>query len=210
MFSLHKPDESTVQRFLEAEARLELTYPDIGATAGETPVGYKVNHTRIELGSGQAVYDAAVEALRSWDQFGLPWISIGPARAAIKIGGVVAIVARKFGCWWLNSCRIVYVTEVRGPVERFGFAYGTLPAHMGRGEERFLVEWDRATDQVWYDILAFSQPQHILCKIGYPFFRLSQRQFARGSAAAMRRAIAAKCQLSSQPVAKPARLVGTA
>lgn len=210
MYSLRKPDNQMVERFLEAESRQDLTYPDVGATAGETPAGYKVNHTRVELGSGEAVYDAAVEALKGWDQFGLPWVTIGPDRAAIKTGGVVAVVARKLGVWWLNSCRIVYVTEVRGPVHRFGFAYGTLPAHMGRGEERFLVEWDRESDQVWYDILAFSKPQHLLCKIGYPFFRLSQKQFARGSAAAMQRAVAAKCNAARRSTRERPRLVGSA
>jgi uncharacterized protein (UPF0548 family) len=28
-------------------------------------------------------------------------------------------------------------------VERFGFAYGTLPCHLVAGEERFQVEWDK-------------------------------------------------------------------
>jgi hypothetical protein len=28
-------------------------------------------------------------------------------------------------------------------VERFGFAYGTLPCHLVAGEERFVVEWDK-------------------------------------------------------------------
>ena len=51
------------------------------------------------------------------------------------------------GLWWLNACRIVYVVDEAGPVTKFGFAYGTLPGHAGTGEERFLVEWDRASDE---------------------------------------------------------------
>ena len=71
----------------------------------------------------------------------------------------MAVIARRLGLWWLNACRIVYVVDEPGPVSRYGFAYGTLPDHAGSGEERFLVEWDRASGEVWYDILAFSRPQ---------------------------------------------------
>jgi uncharacterized protein (UPF0548 family) len=67
---------------------------------------------------------------------------------------------------------------------KFGFAYGTLPDHVERGEERFLVEW-QADDSVWYDILAFSRPQHPLAKLGQPLVRRLQKQFASESMAAM-------------------------
>jgi uncharacterized protein (UPF0548 family) len=91
--------------------------------------------------------------------------------------------------WWLNACRIVYAVDEMGPVCRFGFAYGTLPGHAESGEERFLVEWDRADDDVWYDIIAFSRPNHLLARLGYPLTRRTQKRFARDSAAAMRKAV---------------------
>ena len=93
------------------------------------------------------------------------------------------------GCWWLNSCRIVYVIDEQNPVWRFGFAYGTLPGHIEAGEERFLLEWSAADDIVWYDILAFSRPRHMLARLGYPLVRRMQKQFGRDSAAAMRRSV---------------------
>ena len=34
---------------------------------------------------------------------------------------------------------------------------------------------------VWYDILAFSKPRHVLAKLGYPLSRYLQRKFARDS-----------------------------
>jgi uncharacterized protein (UPF0548 family) len=101
----------------------------------------------------------------------------------------VAVVARLFGLWWLNACRIVYVVDEQGPVQRFGFAYGTLPGHAESGEERFTVEWREAAGAVWYDIQAFSRPRQVLARLGYPLARRLQRRFARGSAAAMRRAV---------------------
>jgi uncharacterized protein (UPF0548 family) len=76
-----------------------------------------------------------------------------------------------------------------GPVSRFGFAYGTLPDHAGTGEERFLIEWNREDNSVWYDILAFSRPNHFLTRLGYPLVRRTQKRFGRESAAAMQCAV---------------------
>ena len=89
------------------------------------------------------------------------------------------------GLWWLNACRIIYVVDESGPINTFGFAYGTLPGHVESGEERFLIEWDRKDNSVWYDILAFSKPNHVLAWLGYPYVRLKQAQFRRHSAASM-------------------------
>jgi uncharacterized protein (UPF0548 family) len=44
---------------------------------------------------------------------------------------------------------------------------------------------------VWFDILAFSRPNHLLTWLGYPLVRRSQKRFGRDAAAAMFRAIAA-------------------
>src|SRR5262249_20824062 len=70
-----------------------------------------------------------------------------------------------------------------GQVQRYGFAYGTLPEHAESGEERFTVEWHEADDAVWYDILAFSRPHQLLVRLGYPLARRLQKRFARDSAA---------------------------
>ncbi len=104
---------------------------------------------------------------------------------------MVAILARSLGVWWLNACRIVGVVNDDGPVRRFGFAYGTLPDHVGSGEEQFLVEWNQEKDEVWYDILAFSRHRHVLARLGYPWMRRLQKRFGRESAAAMCWALAA-------------------
>ncbi len=77
----------------------------------------------------------------------------------------------------------------REPIQRYGFAYGTLPDHAETGEERFLVEWDRASGEVWYDILAFSRPHLLLTRLGYPYVRRVQKRFGRESAAAMLKAV---------------------
>ena len=109
----------------------------------------------------------------------------------IRPGEVMAVVARAIGLWWLNACRIVYVVDEVEPIQRFGFAYGTLPDHAAIGEERFMVEWDQADNSVWYDILSFSRARHILARLGYPMFRRKQMQFGRDSAATMLRVVRA-------------------
>ncbi|MFM7150397.1 MAG: DUF1990 family protein, partial [Gemmataceae bacterium] len=48
---------------------------------------------------------------------------------------------------------------------------------------------DRDTDRVHYDIFAFSRPNHLLTRLGYPMVRLQQKRFGRDSAAAMFRAV---------------------
>ncbi len=190
MLFLRRPKQETIRAFLAAQARLDLTYAAVGATATTPPAGYAVDHTRIKLGEGEQVFLAAQKALERWQQFRLGWLRASPEDTAIKEGQVVAILARSLGLWWLNACRIVAVVNDVGPVRRFGFAYGTLPDHAGSGEERFLVEWDRDAGDVWYDILAFSRPRHFLARLGYPWMRQVQKRFGRESAAAMRRAVA--------------------
>jgi len=96
--------------------------------------------------------------------------------------------------WILNACRIVYVIDDTGPTDIFGFAYGTLPGHVERGEERFSVQWNYADDSVWYDILAFSRPNHWLARLGYPYVRRLQKRFARASQQAMLSAVSRASQ----------------
>ncbi len=190
MLFLRKPAAGTIRAFLAAQAKLDLTYAAVGATTTTPPAGYVMDHTRIKLGQGEMVFAAARAALERWQQFQTGWLEARPEDTPIKEGQVVAILARSTGVWWLNACRIVAVVDEDGPVNRFGFAYGTLPDHAGSGEERFLVEWDRQEGSVWYDILAFSRPRHFLARLGYPWVRRVQKRFGRESAAAMRRFVA--------------------
>lgn len=187
---LRKPSPNTVQAFLASQAKLDFSYPAVGATGTTPPNGYVVDRTRVRVGDGERAFDAGVSALCKWDHFRLGWVEAIPSEDVIRPGTVVAVLAGAFGTWWLNACRIVYVVDdQQGPLRRWGFAYGTLPGHAESGEERFLIEWDRDDDAVCYDILAFSRPRHPLARLGYPLARRLQRRFARDSAAAMLRAV---------------------
>ncbi len=189
MLSLRKPSEESIRSFLLAQASLPFTYSDVGATATTPPAGYDVDRTRVKLGEGESIFRSATAALKRWEQFRLGWVDAWSPETPIQIGAVVAVMGYALGLWWLNACRIVYVVDEPGPIQRFGFGYGTLPGHVESGEERFLIEWNQDDDTVWYDILAFSRPSHILTRLGYHAVRRRQKRFGRDSSAAMRAAV---------------------
>jgi uncharacterized protein (UPF0548 family) len=192
MLSLQKPSPDTIRRFLTAQAASEFTFSAVGATAGQPPAGFVVARTRIKLGEGRKTFQIARAGLERWEQFNPGWLEAYSPEMRIQAGEVMAVLARAIGLWWLNACRIVYVVDEVEPIQRFGFAYGTLPDHAAIGEERFMVEWDQADNSVWYDILSFSRARHILARLGYPIFRRKQMQFGRESAAAMLRVVHAE------------------
>ena len=189
MYSLTKPTLPQIQRFIAWQQEMPFSYPETGASRDKLPVGYTVDHHRIRLGRGAATFARAKAALRRWAMFQLEWVQLCWPTTPLEVGCTVAVLIRGPAIWSLNACRIVYVLDEVAPLERFGFAYGTLPAHAGRGEERFSVEWRHADDSVWYDILAFSRPDHLLAKVGYPYMRYLQKRFAAGSKQAMLRIV---------------------
>ena len=184
MFLIREPSEEDAARFVASQRDLPFTYAEVGATNATPPTSYTVDHNRIQIGAGEATYRNAVDALKNWRHFDLGWVTIAPRGVRVEVGATVAVKARAFGTWSLSATRVVYTIEEG---RRFGFAYGTLPDHVEKGEERFLVEW-LPDDTVWYDILAFSKPHGLLPRLANPWLRRLQRRFAQDSKAAMARA----------------------
>jgi uncharacterized protein (UPF0548 family) len=181
-----------IERFLAAQRDLPYTYPEIGATRVMTaPANYNLDHNRIRLGVGEATFERATAALRRWAMFDIGWVRLCWPETPLAVGATFGVAIKHFGFWSLNSARIVYLLDDDGPNRRYGFAYGTLPGHAERGEERFMVEWCHDDNAVWYDLLAFSRPNHPLAWAGYPLTRTLQRRFARDSLAAMAQAVRA-------------------
>ncbi len=182
MFTLLRPHAKQIETFLAQQQSLPHSYPEVGYTSRpEDLPGYNNDFNYIHLGTGDAVWEAAKEAIREWRMFPAPWTFISPFHAPILPGTVVAMSARVLGTWWLNSCRIVYTMDED---RRFGFAYGTLPGHVECGEEIFMVE--RTEEHVVrYVLKAFSKPRHVLARLGYPIARAYQRKFVRDSKIAM-------------------------
>jgi uncharacterized protein (UPF0548 family) len=189
MFLLTKPSAAQVRHLIAAHRDLPFSYPEIGATRTTPPPGYNIDHNRVHLGVGELCFKQAVSAIRSWKQFDLGWVQALPADTPIEVNAAVGVLARHLGFWSLNVARIVYLIDETGPVEKFGFAYGTVSSHVERGEERFTVEWHRDDDSVWYDILAFSRPNKAIVKLGSAYARRLQKRFAQDSLKVMTAAV---------------------
>ena len=185
VFFWQKPDRATLERLLASHSAEPFSYAAVGATEAEPPADYNVDHNRVSLGRGLDQFQVAKRNVDGWKMFDLPWIELFPARPSIEVGASVAVAVRHLGFWSVNVSRVVYVIDEDS---RYGFAYGTLPGHAEEGEERFSIEHDPMTDEVWYDLYAFSKPRHPLARIGYPFTRYMQQRFVRESLAAMKRA----------------------
>lgn len=179
-----------MRNFLHGAAAADFSYAAPGSTREEparAPAGFDLDQSVVLIGRGAADFQAARAALQRWTMFPAPWTAVLPADTPVKTGANVALLIRVLGFWWLNAARVVYVVD---EPRRWGFAYGTLPAHVERGEELFLIELG-ADDQLRYTIRAFSRPQHPLVRLGYPYARWLQRRFRVESSAALERAVAA-------------------
>ena len=187
MFLLAKPNPQSVQAFLFAQKNHRFSYAEVGHSRNGAPHGYTCDHNRVELGTGEDVFERAIAALQEWKMFEMRWIELCWPNTPIEPGSDVAVLVSHFGFWSLNGCRIVYVVKEDGPVKKRGFAYGTLSSHGEIGEERFTVEFDTESQVVWYDLFAFSRPGPV-ARFAYPVARTLQKRFARDSKRAMQKA----------------------
>jgi len=185
MLFLTRPPEQAIRAITKNHEKENYSYVEVGNSRGKLPAGYKILRGAVELGKGSDKFKRACTALRSWKMFELPNVWLHWPSAPIASGVVVAVLIKHFGFWSLNFCRVVYVIDEDGPKRRFGFAYGTLIEHGEIGEERFMIEWDPATDAVAYEILSFSRPADWKTRIANPFVRRLQNQFITDSLAAM-------------------------
>ena len=203
MITIRRPSDRDVDQFLAVQRSLPFSYQYAGCSRGQRglPTGYAVGHYRVCLGGGRNCFVAAQQAMRRWRMFP-DGVTPHPAQPDIHDGTCVAVRMRAPGCWVLAACRVVYVVDERvegahGTVSRFGFAYGTLPGHVARGEERFLVEWCEADEGVWFDLLAISEPQPFVLWLGLPLMRFYQRRFVVNSCRAMCAATANAAHLAA-------------
>jgi uncharacterized protein (UPF0548 family) len=191
MFFLTRPTAQRIDRFRQTAEQDTFSYPEVGATLeGVFPDQYNVDQNRVRLGQGLSLFNQAYAALQAWKMFELGWVELLHPPEPVALDQTVLVLARTFGLYSLSASRIIaMIDRDDGQTWRRGFSYGTLIHHIERGEERFSVEYHREDDSVWYDILAFSIPQHPFARLGYPLSRAAQRRFARDSKSAMLRAI---------------------
>ena len=188
MFSLFKPSPDTIREFLAKQNDQQFSYEQVGASRATAPAGYVVDHNRVQLGVGRAAFERAKNAVQQWKMFDITWLQLCWPNVPIETGATVTVVVHHLGFWSLNACRIVYTMQEGGAIEKYGFAYGTLPDHAAMGEERFSVEFHADDEKVWYDVYAFSRPRP-LARLAFPYSRALQKRFAEDSKKAMKRAV---------------------
>ena len=171
VFRLRRPDPEHVSHFLARQRTAPLTYPEVGATFDdELPTGYHHVREGTVLGRGDDTWEQARAAIRGWAAHRGAGMTVLPADAPITEGTTVAVLTALGPLHVLSSCRIVRVVDES---HRYGFAYGTLPAHPEEGEERFVVTRDD-DGTVGFEVVAFSRPHDLVTRLGGPVPRRIQ------------------------------------
>jgi uncharacterized protein (UPF0548 family) len=183
VFSLRHASPARLASLIAKARSLDHNYDaplgtELGLEGVRVPPGFVLDHTRSVIGNGAATFSAAKALFRTWTIFDLGWVRVANPGAKIEVGETVAVEAHSLSLWSINISRILYVIDEPG---RFGFGYGTTALHVESGEERFLLEYDANSGNVFYDLLAISRPAHWLARLAYPFTRSQQRRFARES-----------------------------
>ena len=153
----------------------ELTYAEVGQTAGTLPDGYHHLRRSATIGTGaQAFADAADKVMRWQVQEGAG-MKVEASSPVAAPGALVRTTLRLGPVPFIAPCRVVYVVD---EPRRRGFAYGTLPGHPERGEEAFIVTHE-PDDSVTLTVIAFSRPATMLTKLGNPVARAVQAYVTR-------------------------------
>jgi uncharacterized protein (UPF0548 family) len=148
----------------------ELTYSEVGATAGDLPASYQHVTRRVMIGRGQQMFADAAIAVTGWQVQLRAGLTVS-ASAPTAIPGTVAMLGLGIGPLRLGApCRVVYAVD---QPRRQGFAYGTLPGHPESGEEAFIVE-HHDDDTVSFAVTAFSRPSTAIARVAGPGGRLIQ------------------------------------
>jgi len=146
----------------------DLTYPEIGATAGALPPGYL--HVRAErvIGRGRFTFEQAADALLSGAVQRRAGATVRMSDTPLRVGTRIDMRLGPFGI----PCLVVWAE--RGD-QHAGFAYGSLPGHPESGEERFELTL-APTGEVTFRITAFSRPGRWFTRLAWPVNRAIQRR----------------------------------
>jgi uncharacterized protein (UPF0548 family) len=149
-----------------------LTYPEVGATAGELPPGYHHLRRSALLGHGSEDFVRAAEALMTWDMHRRSGLTVPADTPPVELGGDVRLTWSVGPARVSIPCRVVRVVD---EASVRGFAYGTLPGHPEQGEESFMVRRDE-DGAVTLEIVAFSRPGRWWSRLGAPVAAAVQRR----------------------------------
>lgn len=191
-FRLVRPSAMEIDVVMRSMTHCEFDYPWVGATSGEMPPEWRRSDQALLVGRGAESWARAVAALHRWRQFDLSWVQAHDEHTPIDAGTLFAFVSRQFGVWSVNVCRIVEVIDEQNEtLWRFGVTYGTVGRHLVRGEESFVLEWDRESDCVYFRIRKFSKPGHPLVALFSPLADRAQQRFTREALDRLRQEVCA-------------------
>ena len=155
---------------LRAAAGADLTYPEVGASTGPLPAGYRHVRRSHDIGIGRAAFDGAVDQLLTWNLHRGAGLGVEATAPRATVGSAVVLRLGIGPVGFFAPCRVVVVLD---DPRCKGFAYGTLPGHPEVGEELFAVTWDD-DDRVRMRIRAFSRPSTLWVRLGDPVSRRVQ------------------------------------
>ncbi|NYF17842.1 uncharacterized protein (UPF0548 family) [Microbacterium sp. AK009] len=158
-----------------------LTYDEVGGTAGDLPSGY--HHTRMErvVGHGRADFERAADLLFAGEVQRRAGAEVRMSKDPLREGTRVDMRVRLGPLVFRIPCLVVWAE--RTP-DACGFAYGTLPGHPEEGEERFELRLS-PSGEVVFAIVAFSRPGRWFTRIGGPAARRFQAWMTRRYLAAL-------------------------
>ncbi len=149
-------------------APLALTYSEVGATTGPLPDDYHHVRRSAVIGRGRDRFDEAAGKVMRWGMLRGAGVRVEATTEIAEVGSEVLV-----GIGPVRApCRVVYVIDED---DHRGFAYGTLPGHPESGEEMFAVRYDRATDAVYAEVVAFSRHATWWSRLGAPVTALLQK-----------------------------------
>ncbi|MFE1663286.1 DUF1990 family protein [Microbacterium sp. P02] len=153
----------------------DVTYPEVGATAGALPAGYR--HVRVErlVGRGREDYEQTCDLLLAGQAQRRAGAIIRLSQVPLRTGTYVRMLVRIGPLGFRIPCVVVWAERT---TDLCGFAYGTLPGHPERGEERFELRL-RPSGEVVFRITAFSAPGRWFTRLGGPVARLVQTTMTR-------------------------------
>jgi uncharacterized protein (UPF0548 family) len=171
-FWLRRPNEQQLKSVLSAQSKFPVTCATFDMSdQAHAPRGFKETGGSVLLGHGQSVLDGAVQNIKHWRVHEHAGLNVTPHGTEVNESDDVMLLKKLLIGYVTVSCRVLSITQSR---DQWGFTYGTLPHHVERGEELFMVA--RASDgAVTFTVRAMSRPGHFLTKVGAPVARLIQR-----------------------------------
>ncbi len=151
-------------------SRAELTYREVGQTAGPLPPGYHHLRRSAVIGHGGDAFAVAARGVLSWQVQLRSGLRVSAPAGTVSAGSVALLGIGAGPVRVSAPARVVWVVD---EPDRQGFAYGTLPGHPECGEEAFVVD-QRTDGTVTFTITAFSRPATALAKAAGPAGRLLQ------------------------------------